>query len=85
MVPESGLAAAQIYSGSGKTLETDKKRVAILFFVVVEWSRALLRGVRGSARAGIRVPDEGDALDDLLPRGLEPRVLVRLGGLSHSD
>lgn len=29
--------------------------------------------------AGIGIPDEGDSVDELLPRALEPRVLMLFG------
>jgi hypothetical protein len=43
--------------------------------------KRLLCGVRGAAAdADVGVSDEGDALDDLLPRALDPRVFA-----SHSE
>jgi hypothetical protein len=51
------------------------------FLLVFERVQSLLRRVRGfAADAGVGVSDEGDPLDDLLPRGLDPRVLA---GLRH--
>ena len=69
-----------------QTLRTDKKRVGVLFFSFLFFlslgrvCRVLSRGVRGAARdTRVRVSDEGDSLDDLLPRALNPRVFARLG------
>ncbi len=69
--------------------EQTKKEWGALFFSFLFFfglwgraSRVLSRGVRGAAAdTRIRVSDEGDSLDDLLPRALNPRVFA---GLGHS-
>ena len=58
--------------------------MAILFFFGFGSAECLLRRVRGTARAGIGIPDEPDSIDLLAPRALKPRVLVRLVVLCHS-
>ena len=48
-----------------------------VFFVLFGGGGELLRGVRSSAAdADVGVSDEGDALDNLLPGALEPRVFA---------
>ena len=47
------------------------------FLLFLRGVKRLLRGVRGAAAdADVGVADEGDALDNLLPRALEPRVFA---------
>jgi hypothetical protein len=70
--------------GSSGDLWADKKNLFFGFWSFLLFLRGvkrLLCGVRGAAAdADVGVSDEGDALDDLLPRALDPRVFA-----SHSE
>ena len=84
-----GREDAQIYSSSATDSKNRQKKEwgALFSFFFSFWSlgrvfRVLSRGVRGAARdTRVRVSDEGDSVDDLLPRALNPRVFA---GLGHS-
>ncbi len=83
-----GREDAQIYSASGADSGNRQKKSGVLFSFFflfglgAECSECLSRGVRGSAAdTRVSVSDEGDSVDDLLPRVLNPRVFA---GLAHS-
>ena len=80
MVPDTGVTASPNLLFLWKHSENRQKKECGSSFLGGGWfAERLLRRVGGTARAGIGIPDECDALDDLLPGGLEPRVFVGLG------